>query len=40
MGTHVTFSASVEGKRDPTADLLHAMQALSQLSYTPKQRRL
>ena len=26
------------GKRDRTADLLHAMQALSQLSYTPKQR--
>ncbi|MFM2069472.1 MAG: hypothetical protein RLZZ584_4381, partial [Pseudomonadota bacterium] len=23
-------------KRDRTADLLHAMQALSQLSYTPK----
>jgi hypothetical protein len=23
------------GKRDRTADLLHAMQALSQLSYTP-----
>src|SRR5512134_4120094 len=27
------------GKRDRTADLLHAMQALSQLSYTPNQRR-
>src|SRR5512135_781258 len=26
------------GKRDRTADLLHAMQALSQLSYTPKKR--
>lgn len=25
------------GKRDRTADLLHAMQALSQLSYTPGQ---
>jgi hypothetical protein len=25
------------GKRDRTADLLHAMQALSQLSYTPVQ---
>ena len=25
-------------KRDRTADLLHAMQALSQLSYTPKKR--
>ena len=24
------------GKQDRTADLLHAMQALSQLSYTPK----
>ncbi len=24
-------------KRDRTADLLHAMQALSQLSYTPEQ---
>ncbi len=27
------------GKRDRTADLLHAMQALSQLSYTPKRVR-
>ena len=25
--------------RDRTADLLHAMQALSQLSYTPTRRR-
>ena len=25
-------------KRDRTADLLHAMQALSQLSYTPRKR--
>ncbi len=25
------------GKRDRTADLLHAMQALSQLSYTPNE---
>ena len=25
-------------KRDRTADLLHAMQALSQLSYSPKGR--
>lgn len=25
-------------KRDRTADLLHAMQALSQLSYSPAQR--
>ena len=27
------------GKRDRTADLLHAMQALSQLSYTPTRRQ-
>src|ERR1044072_7522618 len=27
------------GKRDRTADLLHAMQALSQLSYTPDRGR-
>ena len=27
------------GKRDRTADLLHAMQALSQLSYTPAESR-
>ena len=27
------------GKRDRTADLLHAMQALSQLSYTPTKER-
>src|SRR5437762_8024000 len=27
------------GKRDRTADLLHAMQALSQLSYTPTANR-
>ncbi len=26
-------------KRDRTADLLHAMQALSQLSYTPEKSR-
>ena len=26
------------GKRDRTADLLHAMQALSQLSYTPNRQ--
>ncbi|CQR26395.1 hypothetical protein THICB1_10138 [Thiomonas arsenitoxydans] len=26
------------GKRDRTADLLHAMQALSQLSYTPESK--
>ena len=34
MGTCV-FGCLVEVKRDRTADLLHAMQALSQLSYTP-----
>ena len=28
------------GKRDRTADLLHAMQALSQLSYTPGKRAI
>ena len=28
------------GKRDRTADLLHAMQALSQLSYTPLNLRV
>jgi len=28
------------GKQDRTADLLHAMQALSQLSYTPKPETL
>ena len=27
------------GKRDRTADLLHAMQALSQLSYTPNRAK-
>ena len=27
-------------KRDRTADLLHAMQALSQLSYAPKKKYL
>src|SRR5215813_3704668 len=32
-------SLSGGGKRDRTADLLHAMQALSQLSYTPTQGR-
>ena len=46
MGTHVThqfFFSNLErpkvrsggAKRDRTADLLHAMQALSQLSYGP-----
>src|SRR3954469_12447640 len=34
------YSGSVGGgKRDRTADLLHAMQALSQLSYTPDRGR-
>ena len=28
------------GKRDRTDDLLHAMQALSQLSYTPNGQQL
>ncbi len=38
MGTRFTtfFALTGGGKRDRTADLLHAMQALSQLSYTPK----
>jgi hypothetical protein len=27
------------GTRDRTADLLHAMQALSQLSYTPARKK-
>lgn len=39
MGTKelldIAFYANGGGKRDRTADLLHAMQALSQLSYTP-----
>ena len=38
MGTAVLqnyFTSFGGGKRDRTADLLHAMQALSQLSYTP-----
>ena len=30
------FLFSGGGKRDRTADLLHAMQALYQLSYTPE----
>ena len=33
------FCSGGGGKRDRTADLLHAMQALSQLSYTPLQNR-
>ena len=36
MGTFLLRGfADGGGKRDRTADLLHAMQALSQLSYTP-----
>ncbi len=35
MGTRTFLSLLGGGKRDRTADLLHAMQALSQLSYTP-----
>ena len=41
MGTKGLCAASLGGgKRDRTADLLHAMQALSQLSYTPKRARI
>ncbi len=38
MGTwNFYFRANFGGaRRDRTADLLHAMQALSQLSYSPK----
>ena len=40
MGTWITTALLILNlggdKRDRTADLLHAMQALSQLSYTPK----
>ena len=32
---YYSFTLPGGGKRDRTADLLHAMQALSQLSYTP-----
>ena len=42
MGTQVENpAASVIGgaRRDRTADLLHAMQALSQLSYSPTRSR-
>ena len=41
MGTKGLFTTLLPfggDKRDRTADLLHAMQALSQLSYTPKKR--
>src|SRR6185503_7530899 len=37
MGTAVTAGWAGGGNRDRTGDLLHAMQALSQLSYTPNQ---
>ena len=41
MGTYEScVIADGGGKRDRTADLLHAMQALSQLSYTPKRARI
>ena len=36
MGTTVLLFLFGGDKRDRTADLLHAMQALSQLSYTPQ----
>ena len=43
MGTAVTafffWGLGGGGNRDRTGDLLHAMQALSQLSYTPTQGR-
>ena len=35
LGNFFSFERFGGGKRDRTADLLHAMQALSQLSYTP-----
>jgi hypothetical protein len=34
-GDHVGWSDIGGARRDRTADLLHAMQALSQLSYSP-----
>ncbi len=41
MGTRTIFFRTFGGgTRDRTADLLHAMQALSQLSYTPLQTEL
>ncbi len=42
MGTRFTafFALTGGGKRDRTADLLHAMQALSQLSYTPQKTKV
>src|SRR3954462_1226085 len=40
MGTAGTaLSRAGGGNRDRTGDLLHAMQALSQLSYTPNRAR-
>mgnify|MGYP000250484504 FL=1 len=36
MGTDKDYEKAIGGaRRDRTADLLHAMQALSQLSYGP-----
>ena len=35
LNYYKTLRVTGGGKRDRTADLLHAMQALSQLSYTP-----
>ena len=44
MGSKPVDYSNIEnfggGKRDRTADLLHAMQALSQLSYTPYYRNI
>jgi hypothetical protein len=43
MGTqdyHLTSNVFGGARRDRTADLLHAMQALSQLSYSPTVARL
>ena len=40
MGTQELICRDIGGaRRDRTADLLHAMQALSQLSYSPTERR-
>ena len=41
MGTQLFQNSKNYGgaRRDRTADLLHAMQALSQLSYSPTERR-
>ncbi len=39
MGTLMLLKVFGGGTRDRTADLLHAMQALSQLSYTPTEER-